>query len=114
MAETRKAIFDRGNSREVEFEQLALVHIRALLRAAVRLARDASVAEDLVQDAMLRALTYFRTFKGTDARAWTLQIVRNSAYAALRKKYGWQVSLFTLGARIAGTARQRVYIEIAF
>ena len=36
------------------------------------------------------------------------------AYAALRKKYGWQVALFSFGARIAGTFKQRVYIEVDF
>jgi PPOX class probable F420-dependent enzyme len=36
------------------------------------------------------------------------------AYAALRAKYGWQVGLFTLGARLTGAIRKRVYIEIDF
>lgn len=78
IAETRISIFDRGNSREVEFEQLALVHIRALLRAAVRLARDVSIAEDLVQDAMLRAWRHFDRFQpGTNCKAWLFRIMLN-------------------------------------
>jgi RNA polymerase sigma-70 factor, ECF subfamily len=78
MAETREAIFDRGNSREAEFEQLALVHTRALLRAAVRLARDVAIAEDLVQDSMLRAWRHFDRFQpGTNCKAWLFRIMLN-------------------------------------
>jgi PPOX class probable F420-dependent enzyme len=36
------------------------------------------------------------------------------AYVALRAKYGWQVGLFTLGARLTGAIKRRVYIEIDF
>ena len=36
------------------------------------------------------------------------------AHAALRAKYGWQVGLFTLGARLTGAIHKRVYIEIDF
>jgi RNA polymerase sigma-70 factor, ECF subfamily len=62
----------------LQFEQLALVHIRALLRAAVRLARDVSVAEDLVQDAMLRAWRHFDRFQpGTNCKAWLFRIMLN-------------------------------------
>jgi RNA polymerase sigma-70 factor (ECF subfamily) len=45
------------------------------------LVRDTATAEDVVQDAMLRALKYFPSFRGDNARAWLLQIVRNAAYA---------------------------------
>jgi len=37
-------------------------------------------AEDVVQDACLRALRYFRTFSGGNSRAWFLRIVRNTCY----------------------------------
>ncbi len=52
-------------------------------------------------------------------RDTTARIINNpehiaGAYAALRKKYGWQVALFSFGARIAGTFKQRVYIEVDF
>lgn len=78
MAETREAIFYRGNSRELEFEQLALVHTRALLRSAVRLARDVATAEDLVQDSMLRAWRHFDRFQpGTNCKAWLFRIMLN-------------------------------------
>jgi RNA polymerase sigma-70 factor (ECF subfamily) len=45
--------------------------------------RDPAAAEDVVQDAFVRALTYFSGFRGGDARAWLLRIVRNTAYARL-------------------------------
>jgi RNA polymerase sigma-70 factor (ECF subfamily) len=66
------------DSRELQFEQLALVHVRALLGAAVRLARDVSVAEDVVQDAMLRAWRHFDRFQpGTNCKAWLFRIMLN-------------------------------------
>jgi RNA polymerase sigma-70 factor (ECF subfamily) len=42
-------------------------------------------AEDVVQDAMLRAYRFFPGFRGGDARPWLLQIVRNSCYSWLEK-----------------------------
>lgn len=54
------------------------MHLRALLRAAVRLARDVSVAEDLVQEAMLRAWRHFDGFQpGTNCKAWLFRIMLN-------------------------------------
>ena len=74
----RGSILDGGDSRQLQFEQLALVHLRALLRAAVRLSRDVSVAEDLVQEAMLRAWRHFDRFQpGTNCKAWLFRIMLN-------------------------------------
>jgi RNA polymerase sigma-70 factor, ECF subfamily len=54
------------------------VHLRALLRAALRLARDVALAEDLVQDAMLRAWRHFDRFQpGTNCKAWLFRIMLN-------------------------------------
>ena len=59
-----------------------------LLDAAHNLARwlmrEETAAEDVVQEAMLRALTYFPGFRGENPRAWLLQIVRNTAFDALK------------------------------
>ena len=59
-----------------------------LLDAAYTLARwlmrEETAAEDVVQEAMLRALTYFPSFRGENPRAWLLQIVRNTAFDALK------------------------------
>jgi len=62
------------------FETVVVPHLDAAHRLARWLMRDADVAEDVVQEASLRALRYFRTFVGGDGRAWFLRIVRNTSY----------------------------------
>ena len=49
------------------------------------LLRNRSDAEDVVQEAVLRAYRFFDRFRGGEARAWLLQIVRNSCYSWLEK-----------------------------
>src|ERR1700761_716030 len=56
--------------------------------------RDATAAEDVVQEAVLRALTYFASFKGENPRAWLLQIVRNTAYSSKNLAHGMQTVPF--------------------
>ncbi len=63
----------------VAFEQAALPHLDALYGAALRLTRNPSDAEDLVQDALVRAYRFWHTFQeGTSIRAWLFTIVRNT------------------------------------
>jgi RNA polymerase sigma-70 factor (ECF subfamily) len=64
---------------EADFAGLALPHLDAAYNLARWLLRDPVAAEDAVQDALLRALTYFASFRGGNPRAWLLQIVRNVA-----------------------------------
>ena len=64
---------------EADFAGLALPHLDAAYNLARWLLRDPVAAEDVVQDALLRALTYFASFRGGNPRAWLLQIVRNVA-----------------------------------
>ena len=59
-----------------------LPHLDAAYNLARWLMRDSAAAEDVVQEAMLRALTYFASFRGVNPRAWLLQIVRNAAYSS--------------------------------
>ena len=66
-----------------EFARLALPHLDAAYNLARWLLRDPVAAEDVVQEAMLRGLTYFGSFRGTNPRAWLLQIVRNAAHDRL-------------------------------
>lgn len=68
------------------FEQLVLPHLDAALNLARWLLRSRSDAEDLSQEAVLRAYRFFNSFRGGDARAWLLQIVRNTCYTWLEKK----------------------------
>ena len=65
------------------FDQVVLPHLNAAHNLARWLVRDAALAEDVVQDGVVRALSYFASFRGGDARAWLLQIVRNVAYGAM-------------------------------
>jgi RNA polymerase sigma-70 factor (ECF subfamily) len=64
------------------FEDVVLPHLDAAYRLALWMMRNEHDAEDVVQDACLRALRYFRTFVGGDGRAWFLRIVRNACLDA--------------------------------
>jgi len=64
--------------REQAFEAEAMPHAARLLRAARNITRDASVAEDLVQETLLRAWRYFDRFEpGTNCKAWLFRIMFN-------------------------------------
>jgi RNA polymerase sigma-70 factor (ECF subfamily) len=69
------------------FDTIVLPHLDAAHRLARWLMRDAHDAEDVVQEASLRAFRYFRTFVGGDGRAWFLRIVRNTCYGWRRHRY---------------------------
>ena len=77
---------DDGQGR---FAASVLPHLDAAYNLARWLVRDAHDAQDVVQDALVRALRHFDGFRGGDPRPWLLAIVRNAAFA-------W------LGARRAG------------
>jgi RNA polymerase sigma-70 factor, ECF subfamily len=70
-----------------DFEQQAVVHVDALYGAAVRLTRNPRDAEDLVQEAMLRAYRFWSTFEsGTNCKAWLLRIVTNTFLNEYQRK----------------------------
>jgi len=77
-----------SRSDSARFQADILVHLDAAHNLARWLLRNPVEAEDVVQEAVLRALSYFPSFRGTNARAWLLQIVRNAAYAAMKKSQG--------------------------
>ena len=61
-----------------DFEREALPHLPALYAAALRMTRHEKDAEDLVQDALLRAYRFFDTFEaGTNCKAWLFRILTN-------------------------------------
>jgi RNA polymerase sigma-70 factor (ECF subfamily) len=68
------------------FEAAILPHLDAAYTLARYLTRDAHEAEDVVQDACLRALRYFDTVRSDDARGWFLAIVRNCCYSQRRRR----------------------------
>lgn len=67
------------------FEQLVMPHLGAAFNLARWLLRSRADSEDVAQEAMLRAYRFFAGFHGGDARAWLLQIVRNTCYTWLEK-----------------------------
>lgn len=70
---------------QVRFEQLVLPHLDGAYNLARWLLRSPADAEDVAQEAMLRSYKFFPSFRGGDARAWLLQIVRNTCYSWLEK-----------------------------
>src|ERR1700735_236640 len=71
---------NRGSGTQTsEFEELALPLIPSLYNVALWLSRDASDAEDLVQETFLKALRGFDTFeRDTNFKAWIFRILRNT------------------------------------
>jgi RNA polymerase sigma-70 factor (ECF subfamily) len=65
------------------FAASVLPHLDAAYNLARWLVRDAHDAQDVVQDALVRALRHFDGFRGGDPRPWLLAIVRNAAFAWL-------------------------------
>ncbi len=67
------------------FEQVVLPHLDAAYNLARWLTRREHDAEDVVQEAYLRAFNAFEQFHGGDARCWLLTIVRNTCYTWLAR-----------------------------
>jgi len=65
------------------FEQAVLPHLDAAYNLARWLMRNEHDAQDVVQETYLRAFRFFPGFRGGDARAWLLKIVRNTCYTWL-------------------------------
>jgi len=68
-----------------QFRELALPHLDDAYNLARWLTGSAPDADDVVQDAYMRAYQFFDGFRGSNPRAWILTIVRNSYYAWVRK-----------------------------
>jgi RNA polymerase sigma-70 factor (ECF subfamily) len=67
------------------FELLALPHLDAAYNLARWLTHNDQDAQDVVQDALMRALRYMSKFHGENARPWLLQIVRHTCFAWLKQ-----------------------------
>ncbi len=67
------------------FEAVVLPHLDAAFNLARWLLRSRADAEDVAQDALLRAYRAFGTYRSGNARAWLLQIVRNACFTWLRQ-----------------------------
>jgi RNA polymerase sigma factor (sigma-70 family) len=75
------------DERRRRFEQLVVPHLDAAHNLARWLSRASSDAEDVVQEALLRAYRAFDGFRGSDAKPWLLAIVRNCHYTAAAQKH---------------------------
>ncbi|MDQ2861185.1 MAG: sigma-70 family RNA polymerase sigma factor [Pseudomonadota bacterium] len=69
------------SDRRRQFETLALPHLDAAYNLARWLSRSPTDAEDIVQEAMLRAFGAFDQLRGDDIRPWLMRIVRNCCHA---------------------------------
>jgi len=80
----RKVNVLEGEDR-VRFEAIVLPHLDAAFNLARWLLRNRTDAEDVTQDAIVRAFRAFGTYRSGNARAWLLQIVRNTCFTWLRQ-----------------------------
>jgi len=68
------------------FDQAVLPHLDAAYNLARWLTGDDQDAQDVVQEASLRAFKYWKGFSGRDCRSWLLAIVRNTFYSWIRQR----------------------------
>jgi RNA polymerase sigma-70 factor (ECF subfamily) len=73
------------HEKRARFEHAVLPHLGAAFRLARWLTRNDHDAEDVVQEAYLRAYRSFGRFHGEDGRAWLLAVVRNTCYTFLKQ-----------------------------
>jgi RNA polymerase sigma-70 factor (ECF subfamily) len=74
-----------GQDKLQRFEQAILPHLDAAYNLARWLMRNEHDAQDMVQEAYLRAFKFFDGFHGIDGRAWLLTTVRNTCYTRLEQ-----------------------------
>ncbi len=83
-ADTRKNTVPTAKER---FEMLTLEHLGALYRHAVWLTRNSTAAEDIVQEAYLKAYRAFGSYRqGSNIKAWLFKILRNTFISEYRKR----------------------------
>lgn len=75
------------------FEEVVLPHMDAAFNYARWLSGHDAEAEDVVQDACVRALRFFPALRDEDARAWLLAIVRNTWYSRVSRRAGAGLAL---------------------
>lgn len=82
-----KRFFGQKKDDHAEFEEIAMPHADALFGAAMRMTRDRTQAEDLVQETLLRAFRFWHKFqRGTNIKAWLFRIQTNIFINRYRKK----------------------------
>jgi RNA polymerase sigma-70 factor, ECF subfamily len=102
----------RRSTRPAEFEARILPHLDAAYSLARFLMRNEHDAEDVVQEASMRAFRFYDGFRGENSRAWFLRVVRNTAFTALKRishreqEVEFDEELHTLETASAGPAMQ--------
>ncbi|GLU30519.1 RNA polymerase sigma factor [Trinickia caryophylli] len=88
MADTdRRSTRERADAeRSLRFQQVVLPHLDAAYNLARWLAGNPADAEDVVQEAFMRALRFFDSFRGESARPWLLAIVRRTWYTEWQRR----------------------------
>jgi RNA polymerase sigma-70 factor (ECF subfamily) len=94
------------------FERLALPHMDAAYNLAFWLVRSEADAQDIVQEAYLRALRAQHGFVGTDMKPWLLAIVRNAAYRWLNNRRR-SVNVISIDEAFARSSEEAAEVEIA-
>jgi RNA polymerase sigma-70 factor, ECF subfamily len=81
------------------FEASISPHLGAAYNLALWMTRNPADAEDIVQDAFLRAFSAFESFRGEEPKAWLLAIVRNTTLTWLKRSKGSQMAFDDLPER---------------
>ncbi len=89
------------------FEETMLPHMDAAHNLARWLLRNEQDAQDVVQEAYLRAFKSFAGFHGSNGRAWLLTIVRNTSYTLLKKNHAVDLTT-TFDEEIHGSGQESV------
>jgi RNA polymerase sigma factor (sigma-70 family) len=76
-----------------QFEEVVLPHLDAAFNYARWLTKNDADAQDVVQDACVRALRFFSSLRDDDARAWLMTIVRNTWYSRFSRVGGSEPSV---------------------
>jgi RNA polymerase sigma-70 factor, ECF subfamily len=90
---------------ETTFEAMMLPHLDAAHNLAKWLLRNEQDAQDVVQEAYLRAFKSFAGFRGSNGRAWLLTIVRNASYTLLKRNHAVDLTT-TFNEEIHGSGEE--------
>jgi RNA polymerase sigma-70 factor (ECF subfamily) len=83
----------QGQNKLASFEKAVLPHLDAAYNLARWLTRNDADAEDVVQEAYLRAFRFFGGFHGENGRAWLLGIVRNTSYTWMQRNRSAELNM---------------------
>jgi len=92
------------------FEELCLPHLDAAYTLARFLVGKDEDAQDVVQEAYLRAFKGFERFRGENARPWLMTIVRNTAYSWI-KKHAREANIIRLDPEIDAASAPKPQLE---